>query len=111
MRVGGNNPHAESVGATFRCWHGPFINVISIALAPPSFRQDGYGGITQRIVLRLSVVSLQPHMFRVDGTEMDLGRDLQQIADRNLLPILVPNLHVADSDLWPIPSHLCFPLT
>src|SRR5260370_40862131 len=111
MRVSRNNPDTESIGAALRGRHRPFINVITVAARVPSFRQNGNRGVAQRIILRLSVASLHPHMFRVDGTEMDLGRDLERISHWSFLSVLVINLHVADAHSRPILSDSRLPLT
>src|ERR1041384_8212298 len=109
MRISRNYPYTKSVGAALGRRHGPFVNVISIAARAPSLGQDGDSGIAQRIILRLAVVGFDPHVFRVDRTEMDFGRGLERVSHRNFLPILVTNLDVADSHLRPVLSHLRFP--
>src|ERR1041385_3137491 len=111
MRVSGNNPDAKSVGAAFCRRNGPFINVISVAARAAPLGEHSDGRISQRVILGFAMVGLDSHVFRIDCTEMYLGRDLKRIAHRNFLPVLIPDLHLANSYLRPVLSHLRFPLT
>src|SRR4029453_3294230 len=49
-------------------------------------------------------------LVRINGTEMDSGRDLQRLTDQNALSIFVPDLNIRNFYRWPILAYLRFPL-
>src|SRR4030095_6400134 len=111
MRISRNNTYVEAIGTAFRRRKEAFVDVIAVAADAAPFSQDRDSGIAHRIVFSFSVVSLHSHMLRVERPEMDARSHLQRIADMNILPILVTNLHVGNAHLRPVFPHLRLPMT
>ena len=111
MRIGWDNPDAKPIGSALRRRDRPLIDVIPIPTLALTFCQLGDRRITQGVILRFAVLGFHPHMFWLNRSEMNRGRDLERFADLNLLSILVLDLHISDLDLRPVFSHLCFPAT
>src|SRR5215510_8035426 len=104
--------NAKAVGAAFGCRNAALVNVISVACSRlvGTLIQHRRGGITEIAVVHFAVIGLDTHMLRIKCTQMHPRADLQGLADRNALLILVDYLYVRHLHLRPILAHLRFPL-
>src|SRR3981081_786525 len=90
----------KDVGATFGGGHGTPID-IAAATVFVAFRENRDFGIFDSAIFTFAVIRFHSNVLRIDWTEVNARAHLKRFAHRNILPVLVSNLHIVNAHLRP----------
>ena len=89
----------------------PLINVIAVAVAGVLSFKDRHARILDSAVLGFAVISLDAHVLRIDGAEMNSSRVTSSDSPTGIFcRSSLPTWTSIDLHLRPIFAHLRFPL-
>src|SRR5437762_11308204 len=109
MGMSGQDADTEAVGAGFARRNRAAIKISAVAILT-GLAQHRDTRILDPAVFGFTVISFDPDMLRIDPAKMDARTDFQRFTHRNVLSILVADLHIINPDLRPIFAHTRFPL-
>src|SRR5438874_422876 len=109
MGMSGQDADTEAVGAGFARRNRAAIQIDAVAILT-GLAQHRDTRILDPAVFGFTVISLDSDMLRIDPAKMDARTDFERFAHRNVLPVLVADLHIINPDLRPIFADTRFPL-
>src|SRR5436190_16096973 len=109
MGMSRQDADTEAVGAGFARRNRAAINIGAVAILT-GLAQHRDTRILDPAVFGFTVISFDPDMLRIDPAKMDARTDFQRFTHRNVLSVLVADLHIINPDLRPIFADTRFPL-